>query len=508
MMLAVPVTAGFAQRDAVSARPAGVPESATHAQAQGVRAEKEKKPELEVPKAFYLVPADKQKGEDLREAQGHLAIGEKNLGKGDEEEQEFGKLTADIGDLSAKVRIKEGDACKLDGKSKVSCSILSGYNAAPPDFELRALKTGRIGDSGTMRYTYTSPGGQVVKASTRVVIGRPLMAVEQLPRQERTKLGDEVSFPLRFKNVGEGTADGIVVAISGKVEPSAAKRHSNCRYKAGVRVTTCSFPDARVRPGEVWTMKPAPSVRFSLPELYEKFDYKVAPIDDPDFSGTSGGPEPQGGEPGEGSAVRLVKSDKEGGRFWTGEEEPSKTFLMAQQDTHMDYEAIATSHPSAKAGEAIRVRVGVRNKGPGTFGSQGVLGNPGAVVKVTIPSRTKVIHAPREMNHVGEYDQLCTRHGRTYTCKIDAPERGDADTSLEFLLRVHESDKLKVELPDEPLPRRDPDPSNDTMALKLSKTKDDPTVQLIVTFGTVAVGGVLVWTRRRWMPLLRRDRTS
>jgi hypothetical protein len=107
-------------------------------------------------------------------------------------------------------------------------------------------------------------------------------------------------------------------------------------------------------------------VRTAKPDIYERFDYRVAPLNDPNGS-TPGGPEPQGGEAGQGSTIRLVEASGERGRFYPGRKDRQNMFLLTQRDTHLDYEAIGAS-VSAEAGDTTRIRVGVRNKGPGDFG--------------------------------------------------------------------------------------------------------------------------------------------
>jgi hypothetical protein len=502
VMLVVPVTGGFTSADAVGERTGTALAQTQRADGQAEKAKK--KPELKVPESFHLVPADQQKGDDWETTQGTLRVEVANLGKSDEAEATAGEIKADFSDLAGKVDIDPGGACARDSDTKFDCPYSYGYNVAPTDFTLRALKSARADGSESVRFTWTSPQGEVFKASTKVVIGRPQLGVRQLPMQKATKPGGEVEFPLVFRNMGEVTARGIVVSIGGKVEPSPAKRHRNCRYDAQGKATTCSFPDARVRPGETWTLKPAPTVRTSAPDMYERFDYSVAPLDDPDTG--AGRQERKGGEPGQGSTIRLVKTSEGSGKFYTGNEEPPKTFLLAQRDTHIDYEAIAASTPDD---EKTRIRVGIRNNGPGAFAISGVLdgGRAIAKVRVTLPPGIKVQHAPREVNHVGEYDQLCKRRDRIYTCSIDVPERGETDKSLEFLLYPTEkSGKVRVELPDEPLPRRDPESANDTATVTI-RAASDPVPKsspLGIILVSIAATVTLVVTRRRWVPSLRR----
>ena len=502
-MLVAPVTGGFTSADAVGERSDSTAPAQTR-RADGQAEKEKKKPDLKVPESFHLVPADQQKGDDWETTQGTLRVEVANLGKSDEAEATAGEIKADFSDLAGKVDIEPGGACARDSDTKFDCPYSYGYNVAPTDFTLRALKSARADGSESVRFTWTSPQGEVLKASTRVVIGRPQLGVRQLPMQKATKPGGEVELPLVFRNMGEVTARGIVVSIGGKVEPSPAKRHRNCRYDAQGKATTCTFPDARVRPGETWTLKPAPTVRTSAPDMYERFEYSVAPLDDPDTG--AGRQERKGGEPGKGSTIRLVKTSEGSGKFYTGREEPPKTFLLAQRDTHIDYEAIATPTP---ADEMTRLQVGIRNNGPGAFAVGGVLdgGRAIAKVRVTIPPGTEVQRAPRALNHVGEYDQLCKRHDRTYTCSIDVPERGETDKSLEFLLNPTEkSGKVRVDLPDEPLPRRDPDSANDTATVTVRAARDaTPTSSpLGIILVSIAAAAALVLTRRRWVPSLRR----
>jgi hypothetical protein len=125
-------------------------------------------------------------------------------------------------------------------------------------------------------------------------------------------------------------------------------------------------------------------------------------------------------------------------------------------------------------------------------------------VKVTLPPGSTVLRAPRKVIDTEAYDELCKRHSRTYTCVIDAPRHGDTDKSLEFLLKTSKSGKGKVELPDEPLPRRDTDSANDTATIALHAKPDRSAIALTVVLASIATAAGLLATRHRWIVPLRR----
>jgi hypothetical protein len=492
-LLVVPVTAGFTGRAALGraalGRAALVERSDATAQTQDPAegAAAAGRPRLKVPDSYHLVPAGKQQGRDLL-AQGPLGVEVHNLSEASKNGDDGpGRITADIDGLSGKVRFEGVDECKRAGDTRVVCPLFD--DPPRPEFDLRALKAGRVGDSGSIRYTYTSPQGQVRTASTKLVIGHVQLGATRLPMRRGVERGDKVAVPVVFKNIGEVTARGVTVTISGKVEPSPAQRHRNCRYKAQESITTCSFPRARIRPGEARALKPAPSVRSAGSDMYEVFDYRAGPMNNSGLGGTSGGPDPRGGEYGRGSSIRLVEVPGEEGRFRTGQNGGLPLKLLAQRDTHIDYEAIG-AHASAESGDTARFRVGLRNKGPGEFGIEGDTLTGTAEAKVTIPPGTTVLRAPREeTDSDGVYRPLCKRHDRTYVCQISrAPGRGGSDTSLEFLVRIGESGRGRVELPDEPLPRRDPVPGNDTAAITLNSEPDYGGTALIALAAIAAAG--------------------
>ncbi|MBA0053244.1 hypothetical protein E0L36_20915 [Streptomyces sp. AJS327] len=490
MTLVVSATVGSAGQDVAGQRAGGtVQPVAGHQRAEGnVRAEEGArvreggKPRLEVPETYFLAPASAWGGKgDPRPSQKDLDVEIHDLGNGNRE-RPSGRLTLDASDLSGKVAFRQDglDKCEGYGSARIDCSVSSSL----PVFKtyLRALDAGRNGDSGTLRYTFTPRQGEPRTATTRVVIGRPRLAVEQPPMRKGVKPTESVRVPITFKNVGEVPARGVVASVR---QGATEEQHRNCRYRA-VSVT-CQFPDVVVRPGETMTLAPALSVRNPEPAMYESIPFSVRPMEKSD--------DPGPGEPGRGSPLRLTDTDAKG-PFREFDEPGGEALMYLRRPTRADYEATGV-RLSEESDDRVRVRVGVRNNGPA--------GDPGPGgpyhAKVTFPPGSTVLRTPRDED-LEENAELCQRvSGTEYRCAV-SPDRGRT-TTFDFVLRPGWWGQTRVEVTDsERFPRLDPRPANDTAAASTPAGTLHKT--LSVTVGLVVVAGALTLTRRRWMTPLRR----
>ncbi|RII14836.1 hypothetical protein DSC45_20995 [Streptomyces sp. YIM 130001] len=459
-----------------TAHTVGAAEQATEA--------KGREPRLRVPLTYFLVPADERgKSGDPRRRQMDLDVEIDNLAN-EPGGRPFGRITLDVSGLSGKVAFGQDGSgeCKGYGTTKIHCPVDSDR----PVFTtyLRALESGRNGESGVLRYTFTPHKGKTLTASTKVVIGRPRLAVVQPPMRKGVKRTESVRVPVTFKNVGEIPVHGITADISpGR---TLGMKHRNCRYIEASM--TCDFPDAVVRPGQTMTLSPTPRVLNAEPAMYESVSFSVRPLE------PSG--DPGYGELGSGSPLRLVDASPARGALREPDEPGGETLMYLQRPTRADYE-VTGLHLSKESDRRVRARVGVRNNGPSSVPGLGGL----YYAKVTFPMGSTVVKTPRDES-LEEDAELCQKvSGTEYRCEV-SPRSGETNT-FDFVVRPGWWGQTKVEITDsERFPRRDPRPANDTAAVA---TPAGPLhTALSATLGVVVIAGALALTRRHWLKPLKR----
>ncbi|MET7640027.1 hypothetical protein [Streptomyces sp. NPDC005438] len=484
----------------------GLPGGATEAWAADGRAPgkpKEERFDLKAPGTTHLA-LDRVRKESPEPYQERLEVKVRTRGRSGALQHEGGRMTADISQLADRVRFKGSYRCEKPTKTRIDCGAEVLDKLVRAQFDLLARKSARAGDSGPVRFTYTSPEGTVRTATTTVVIGQPRLGVQKLPVRKDVARGDVVRLPMVFKNTGELPVHGVGVWITGGVNIPPEKRHRNCRYHYDSSGVWCFLPDVHVNPGEVWRLSPGPGVRNLGSSLYEKFDYGVFPMNHR-FGGSPGDRTYEGGERGRGGPVRAVRtSEKKGDVFHTGPDGPDMYQLTRGKAVHADYQVRGTM-VTAPPGETVRVRVGARNNGPGVFDPEDP--EVSVALTVTFPPGTKLVRGPRELIDSEErYSPLCERHDRSYTCEVGALRKGKAYTTFDFLVRPGKDGVGKVRLRKDEgeLPRNDPKPDNDTAKIVIRTGPDHIATTPFVVLGCVAVGIALLCTRRHWWAFLRR----
>ncbi|WP_406011581.1 hypothetical protein OG440_37120 [Streptomyces sp. NBC_00637] len=363
------------------------------------------------------------------------------------------------------VRLREsGPDCRAADPAHVTCDIASTLvnGAGGRRFTPVAAQGGRIGDWAFVKVTYGVEGGKELTARTKVVIGEPVVQALVPKAFQGVRPGAAFTAPLIVRNAGQVPVRGLGVELKAGRE-EFAERYSGCRYPGRDAyfgdIAVCRFPDVVIPPGETVVLRPGLRLRASDTMMYGDIGSEVWPLDTEPQSGGHG----TRGTAGDGSALQVSagSDDLAPGTFETG-----GGTTPVSLDTHADYEVTGvTLH--GEAGDTRKLRITVRNNGPG---------NPGAAAELVFeqPLDSGVLKQPMTEIDEDEYGPYCENNLASYTCPIEELAPGKSRT-YEFTLRLGAPGAGRVSLRDTEAAirdhhvRHDPDPVDDEAAIIVEK---------------------------------------
>ncbi|MFF4352079.1 hypothetical protein [Streptomyces sp. NPDC001530] len=408
-------------------------------------------PWITAPEVFYLRPLGDKSGPSDKEPF-HLRA-EDGRGAGSR------RLTVDVlGGSEDAVRLRGSGGCK-GGATHVTCEVGAQYNnwvdaarVAPV-----AAKGSKPGDTGVVRFTYSTKDGKKLTARTRFVVGEPVVEALVPKFLDGVRPGAEVTSPIVVRNTGEVPVKGLGLELSsGGLE--FEERYANCRYPeiSHHHTAVCRFPDLRIAPGETVVLRPALRLRASKTEMYTSFGRDVWALD---MGPGQYGSYTKGGDYGNGPTLVAEVTKDTKGTFAKG---GGHTYVAL--DTHADYEVSGVDLRGAP-GAKRTLRLTVRNNGPADSGSSTQL-------VFSPPLGLTLVKQPREEYDDGVFKPYCDSNGFAYTCDIDVLKPGKSRT-FEFTVRLGEPGEGTVSLLDKDPPgefvsgRHDPNPSNDEATISV-----------------------------------------
>ncbi|MFD3869832.1 hypothetical protein [Streptomyces sp. NPDC058623] len=177
------------------------------------------------------------------------------------------------------------------------------------DLDVSAEQGAGTGASGTLTVTAGAAGVAVAAAVTRVTVGGPDLAVEELRLKRDPKPGESQPLPLAFANRGTGPASGVVLELTTTRGLELAGRYDNCAYRTGPTSTTALCTVAgHFAAGEVWeTAADSPlDLRAAPFARAEVLGYGVTPAG-PGHTGRPAADRPAHGGPATGRTLTLVR---------------------------------------------------------------------------------------------------------------------------------------------------------------------------------------------------------
>ncbi|MFD8734716.1 hypothetical protein ACFV06_07310 [Streptomyces sp. NPDC059618] len=416
----------------------------------------ERKSSLTAPELFYLRPYGDRTGSKTK-VPFHVQAEDVGASRGSVARDH--RLTVDVSGSESVVRLRtvglggNGPRCH-GGTVRVTCELGGDYDSwADLDrvYPVAAKGSGP-GDTGVVRFTFTTGDGKRMTTRTRVVVGEPVVKVRTLKAVVGVRPGADVTVPLVVRNDGEVPVKGLGLKL-GSEFLDFRQRYANCRYslRSHGGTAVCRFPGLRIPPGGAVVLRPAVRLRASRTRTYTSFSQVAWPLDS--------GPGrdiavPSRGDHGDGPALKAVVTSARDtdGTFTEG---PVSTAVRL--DIHADYEVFGVElHGSSGVRRQLRLRV--RNNGPG---------NPGNAIRLVFtPPPSGVVKEPMREIDVDAFEPLCDSADGTYTCPVDELGPGESRDFV-FTLRLYGPGEGSVTVEDE-IPsggRRDANPGNDTAAV-------------------------------------------
>ncbi|MFD9426867.1 MULTISPECIES: hypothetical protein [unclassified Streptomyces] len=466
------------------------------------------RPELDVPSVFYVSrdPEDQPRF-GIKEQFGEQGAGHYTV-------------AVDATDLKGVAVLKTGqDACPVRLPAFHCGGELLDRRHSGQSFRVSPADGAEAGDSAVLHYRLTSPGLPSVTASTRVVVGKPALAVETRADRDGVTPGGRVAVSLTLRNTGDVPARGVSLFIGTRDGLRMAGKHRNCRYR-GTTSAWCRLPadDVVIPPGATYHLAAPEAFTLAADATYPTVTFEAAGLGE-DYVP----PEDMASqyESGQGSALRYVPGAAQDGK------DAGAPHATGGGAAHLQLAVRSTSDLVALAdtargpvGSRADVRVGVRNDGPGAL--------PAKVkvkVEFAVPAGTTVVSSPYDPLWDEEViDQVCRAlaangtplgeasvrqpSARRYVCTAEAGKSG-ATTTFPFTLRIdkemaHRGGRVTVADGDSHQPSNDPKSANDSADVTVSVWPGPAwaTPGLYATAGIalgvfVLVAALATWRRRR-----------
>jgi hypothetical protein len=415
-----------------------------------------RKSSITAPEVFYLRPRGDKVGP---KAKVPFHVGAEDVGATRTSLARDHRLTVDVRGSENVVRLrtvgslKNGPRCD-GGTVRVTCEVRGGYDSWVDQDRVYpvAAKGSRPGDTGVVRFTFTTKDGKKLTTSTRVVVGEPVVKVRTLKVISGVRPGADVTVPLVVRNDGEVPVKGLALKL-GAGSLDFRQEYANCRYppQSHGRTAVCRFPGLRIPPGGAVVLHPALRLRASRTRTYTSFSQEAWPLDSGPGQYTA---VPPGGDQGDGPAL---KAEAEAAHDTDGTFAEGTVSTDVRLDIHADYEVFGVElHGSPGTTRSLRLKV--RNNGPGDPGSGTRL--------VFTPPPGAVLKEPMDEVDEDTYEPYCDSGTGTYNCLVDELGPGES-RDFEFTLRLDGPGEGSVTLQDaKPSPgRRDANPGNDTAAV-------------------------------------------
>ncbi|EDY43354.2 LOW QUALITY PROTEIN: conserved hypothetical protein, partial [Streptomyces sp. SPB074] len=175
--------------------------------------------------------------------------------------EKTGRLITDVRGAEDVLRLRKyGNGCSGDA-ARIVCEVGASYdNWADWAGALPYAAPGsEAGDAGDLHLRYEAPDGKVAEATTRVVVGGPVLEIRRPEKVAHLRPGARTHFAFVVRNAGETPANGLGLTYTTDTMTPTTERFSNCSYHGATAV--CRFPALDLAPGESVGLAPGLDLR-------------------------------------------------------------------------------------------------------------------------------------------------------------------------------------------------------------------------------------------------------
>ncbi|MEV6795530.1 hypothetical protein AB0M87_26860 [Streptomyces sp. NPDC051320] len=384
---------------------------------------------LGTPAAFRMYNADEGTGASNSDFVVPVAV--KRSGGGAARNVE---VVVDTSGLAGVARAAKGGYGNCTGAGPVfTCeygNVQNGDGEANAPFTLHGVDGVEPGDSGTVTYTVTADNAAPVTGTTRMIVGGPTL---RTPKEEKAvkgvRPGKSVPLTPRFANHSRFAAkQGVALHISAQGGLRLMSRPGNCSFNTAYTSAWCTFA-TEAAPGTAYRTGSPISYTAGLPgELTGTVSY----------SWSSEAERPNTGKPddltvrGKGAPLTLTRTVDRG---LTSDGSSS---VSVETTVQADYEPV-TAAVRGRVGDTVKVRLGLRDLGPGRLSDAEVLGR----FEVVPPEGTTVTSIPFTFEDSGG-TWACKRPekpGGAFVCDIGYDDfyevrHEGGTTAIDFHIRI------------------------------------------------------------------------
>lgn len=409
------------------------------------------------------------------------------------------KVVVDASGLKDIARVTKGGYGNCTGSGWVYTCVYGtlqndGESNAP--FDIIGLDGVKPGDSGTVTYTASADNTEPVTGTTRLVVGGPTLgAPDKEAEVSGVKPSRPATFTPKFANHSRFAADrGVALRIRADGGLTLKTRHSNCYYTGTSPTSAWCLFSAKAAPGTAYrTGAPLPYVAADK-ELNGTLSY--------DWSAT---PEKPAGHTVRGTGAPITLVPTSDGAFGS-----NSGVVKVETTVQADYRPV-TATVRGRVGDTVRVRLGVRDLGPGKLRGDEAMGR----FEVVPPEGATVTSVPYSFEDT-DRDWGCDRPerpGGAFVCDLAGEAlswagRDDGTTAIEFHIRIDR----QVEGAQGTIRTYNPydrTPGNDTAAIPLDASPAPAYRALLRPVTWAAIGGAAVLgTALAVVYLRRRKRTG
>ncbi|SHI25987.1 hypothetical protein SAMN05444521_6369 [Streptomyces sp. 3214.6] len=402
------------------------------------------------------------------------------------------RVVVDASGLAGVARLGDREMCKAEGPI-YTCHYGNLQNGDGESYEPLALlgvDGVEPGDSGTVTYTATADNAPTITGTTRMTVGGPTLSA---PGQEKGVRGLAPGKPANVtarlaNNTRFPAQPGVALQVNVSEGLTLTARHSNCFYAGSAPTSAwCTFP-TKAAAGAAYRTSAPLVYTVTAPKTLSgevTYNWSSPPSRPADHTVR-----------GTGAPLTLVR-----------------TAAQAFGDSHgrvgitttvqADYRPV-TASVRGRVGDTVKVRLGVRDLGPGRLTGDEELGR----FEVVPPEGTTVTSIPYDFEG-DDMKWACDRPekpGGTFVCEVASDAfyaglRYDGTTAIDFHIRIDRQvpgakGTIRTYNP------FDRTPGNDVAAIPLEASpaplyRSVLRPAVLVPAALVAVAGVLLHRRRR-----------